>query len=313
MSPFPPSQMVQVNDQISETYHPEVISGQGTRRYVSAPVAITVFATGAAFIIVVSLALRYPISTSLGIYAFLAGPICFAALLSRVIQVSEAIERTVSLNDGNVTVIRSNKTESYPLNQCCWFRGKTTDDLHLAHQSIRKNVLVIVLPTGRTIACGLDDSFYSRWLAVLTASQCRRVLRQEGPLGVLFFALVILGLAAGGFVGWHLGEWLEQILVPQAINKQMANLISTAVSICLAWLIAISPWFIPGWRRYTDRERQYFVRLAIVIPVIMAILAGAFFGGNALAIYVLAGGLAVLFLLISFCFFKNPPTARTAA
>ena len=297
---------------ISETYHPEAIAGQGSVRYVSVRVAIAVLVVGAVLIAGISVALQAPILTGLAIYAFMAVPICLAAILSRVRQVSQATERTISLNDGDVTVTTSSGTESHPLARCCWFRGRATDDSDLSYQPVRKTVIVIVFPTGRTVACGLDDCFYSRWFNALRSNQCRQVLRQEGALGMLFFALVILGLIGGGLIGWRLGGELQNILLPQPANNQFANLIPAALAILLAWVFAISPWFIPGWRRHTTLERQQFTRSAILFPVKVAIPAGAVLGGNLVAGIVLAGAFAVLFLVITQFVARAPVTQNVA-
>jgi hypothetical protein len=268
--------------------------------------------TDAALIAGLSVALQAPILTGLGIYAFMAVPICLAAILSRVRQLSQATERTVLLKDGVVTVTASTGTESHPLGECCWFRGRATDDSDLSYQPIRRKALVIVFPTGRTVACGLDDSFHSRWLDALRSNRCRQVLRQEGALGMLFGMLVILGLLGGGFLGWRLGGALQDMLVPQAANNQFANLIPAVLAILLAWVFATLPWFIPGWRRRTTLERQQFVRSAILFPVKVAIPAGAVLGGNLLAGIVLAAAFAVFFLVITRFVARDPVTENAA-
>jgi hypothetical protein len=285
-------------EHIFEAYHPQVVTGDGTVRYVSARVAITVFIAGAALIVGISVALRAPMLTGLGIYAFIAGPICLAAILSRIRQVSQASDRTILLNDGDVTVTILTESESHPLDTCCWFRGKATDDSDLSYQPIRRKAIVIVFPTGRTIACGLDDSFYFRWLNALLSSQCRQVLRQEGALGILIGMLTLIGLMAGGFIGWHLGRGLQDMLIPQLANNQFMNLIPAVLAIFLAWAFAIAPWFIPGWRRHTILERQQFTRSAILFPVKIAIPAGAVLGGNLVSGIVLAAAFAALFFVI---------------
>jgi len=270
-----------------------------------------VLVTGAVLVAGISAALQAPILTGLGIYAFMAVPICLAAIFSRVRQLSQATERTVLLKDGAVTVTTSTGAESHPLGECCWFRGRATDDSDLSYQPIRRRVLVIVFPTGRTVACGLDGSFYSQWLDALRSNRCRQVLRQEGALGMLFGVLIILGLLGGGFIGWRLGGALQNIL-PQAANNQFANLIPATLAILLAWVLAILPWFIPGWRRRTTLERQQFVRSAILFPVKVAIPAGAVLGGNLLAGIVLAGAFAVLFLVIVRFVARDPVTQNAA-
>ncbi len=171
---------VHATEHISETYHPEATAGEGSVRYLSVRVAITVLVTGAVLIAGISASLQAPILTGLGIYAFMAVPICLAAILSRVRQVSQATERTILLKDGAVTVTTSTGTESHPLGECCWFRGRATDDSDLSYQPIRRKVLVIVFPTGRTVACGLDDPFYSQWLNALAQTDVAKFFGKKG-------------------------------------------------------------------------------------------------------------------------------------
>lgn len=298
-------------ERISETYHPNATAEKGSVRYVSVRVVITVFVVGACAIAAISLAFDGPILTGLGIYAFIAGPISLAALASRIRQVTQATERTVVLADDEITVKTATESESHPIETCCWFRGQATDDSQLSYQPIRRKVIVIVFPTGRTIACGFDDSLYSRWLNALRSYDCRQVPRQEGALGVLFFLLVISGLVVGGFIGWRLGGALQNILVPQPANNQLANLIPAALAILLAWVFTILPWLIPGWRRYTTLERQQFTSSAIVFPIKVAIPAGAVLGGNLLAGVVLAAAFAVSFLVITRFVTRSPVSTVT--
>ena len=88
---------------------------QGAVRYVSARLAITVLIVGAVLIVGLSVALHAPIVTGLAIYGFMAVPICLAAILSRVRQLSQATERTVFLKEGVVTVTTPSGTDSHPL------------------------------------------------------------------------------------------------------------------------------------------------------------------------------------------------------
>ena len=61
----------------------------------------------------------------------------------------------------------------------------------------------------------------------------------------------------------------------------------------------VLPWMIPGWRRNTQRERQMFMRSAILLPAKLAIPAGVILGGNLVIGIVLALAFAVLFLIIA--------------
>lgn len=151
---------VQPAEHILETYHPQAATGAGYVRFVPVWGAMTVFVAGAALIAGMSVALCAPMLTGLVIYACFAGPICLAAILSRIRQVSQASDRTVSLKGGDVTVTTSRGSESHPLEACCWFRGKVTDEPDFSYQPIRRKAIVIVFPTGRTVACGLDEEFY---------------------------------------------------------------------------------------------------------------------------------------------------------
>jgi hypothetical protein len=284
---------------ISEALDPALIADQGAVRYVSVRMAVALFVAGALLISGVAIAVHASALTGLYIYAAIAAPLFLAAILSRMRQLSQGVERTVEFDGVNVTVATSEKTESHPLVSCCWFRGKATDDGDLNYQPIRRKAIVIVFPTGRTVACGFDVSSHAQWLDLLRSSGCRRVLRQEGALGVLFFVLTVFGLVGGGFAGWELGRAVGNGLLPNRANNDFVNAIAAALAILLAWGGAVLPWFIPGWRRHTEQERQQFHRFAILFPLKIAIPAGLVLGANWLAGLALAAAFCVLFLVLS--------------
>lgn len=295
---------MQLAEHILETYHPQTATCGEDVRFVPVWGAMAIFVAGATLIAGVLIALQVSVLTGLVLYACFAGPLCLAAILSRIRQVSQASDRTVSLKNGDVTVTTSRGAESHPLEACCWFRGKATDDSDFSYQPIRRKAIVIVFPTGRTVACGLDDVYYARWLDALRSSQCRRVLRQEGLFGTLIGLLALAGLFVGGFVGWHLGGALQDMLLPQLANNQFGNVIPAVLAIVLAWTLAVSPWVIPGWRRRTKLERDQFIR-----STSGTILAGAILGGNLVSGIVLAAAFAVLFLVILWLTSGDPASA----
>ena len=295
---------MQPAEDILETYRPQTATGRGHVRFVPVWGAMTVFVAGAALLAGTSMALQAPVLGGLILYACFAGPLCLAAILSRVRQLSQASDRTVSLKDGDLTVTTSRGSESHPLTACCWFRGQVTDEPDFSYHPIRRKAIIIVFPTGREVACGLDDAFYARWLNALRSSQCRQVLRQEGALGSLIGLLAITGLFLGGFLGWRLGRALQDMLFPQLANNQFSNIIPAVLAIVLAWALAISPWFIPGWRRHTTSERQQFIQ-----SLFLTIVAGAILGGNLVAGIVLATVFAVLSLVIVLLTRRNPASA----
>jgi hypothetical protein len=298
---------------ISETFHPAKISGDRSAPFVSVPVAISAFGIGAALVAGFSLAIDSPVALGLGIYAVIAGPLCLAAIVSRTRQVAQAVERTIKFEGGVVTASTAEGSETWPISKCCWFRGKAKDDLSLSYQPVRSKAVVLVFPTGRTVACGLSEPFYADWLHAVRSSGCRRVLRQEGPLGLLFWAVSILGLISGLYIGSRVGEAIQRAVFVQLANNPLTGLIPGALQILCAWVLAVAPWLIPGWRRYTDHERSQFVRFAIEFPAKISIVAGLFAGGNLVSGLILAAGFAALFLLISLVLTRRPGTGERFA
>ncbi|MDZ7616478.1 MAG: hypothetical protein U1E05_05695 [Patescibacteria group bacterium] len=122
----------------------------------------------------------------------------------------------------------------------------------------------------------------------------------------MFFGLVLVGLAVGAFSGWCLGRALQNILAPWLGNNPIVVLAPAALAILLAWLFAVLPWFIPGWRRYTELERQRFIRSAILFPAKVAIPAGAVLGGNLVGGIGLAVAFSVLFLVLTRWIIRTP-------
>jgi hypothetical protein len=290
---------------ISETYHPAKILGDRSASFVSVLLMISAFGIGGVLVAGFSLAIALPVAFGLGIYALIAGPLCLAAINSRTRQLAQAVERTISFQDGVVTVATANESETWPISECCWFSGKATDDLGLSYQPIRTKAIVLVFPTGRALACGLSEPLYSEWLSTVRSYQCRRVLRQEGLLGLIFWLLSIAGLIGGMLIGWSVGVAIHQAVFPQGAKNLLGNLIPGALAILFAWVLALAPWLIPGWRRHTEHERSQFVRFAILLPAKLAIPAGAVLGGNLISGVVLASAFAILFVIIALAFTRR--------
>lgn len=294
-------------ERIGETFHPERIAGDLAAPFVSIPVGVCAFGVGG--LLVVGLALAYGEGLLLGlvVYALIAGPLCIAAIVSRKRQTDQAVERTITLEAGVVTLTTPARTEAWPIEECCWFRGKATDDESLSYQRVRSKAIVLVFPTGRTLACGLNEPAYCEWLEAVRASGARRVLRQEGWLGLLVGVLSIAGLVGGLTFGWRLGGAVQRAVIPQAANNALANLVPAATAIVLAWSLAVSPLLIPGWRRYTERERSQLIRFAVRSPAKLAVITGAALGGNLLAGFILAAIFAIVFIAISQALTRKPP------
>jgi hypothetical protein len=267
-------------NRIHEDFHPADAVVERTRPFVSIRVAVATFVGAGALIGGVSHLCNFPVVDGLVIYSVLGLPILIACISSRVMQTRQSQPRSMTLADHIITFSTSAETESCPVQACCWFYGKATDDPGLSYQDIRQKALLIVFPSGRTIACGLTRPFYSQWLSALRLHHCRHVYRQEGPLGVLFSALAIGGFIAGGCFGQTVGGIIRDSLFQPPQNNQFANLLPAALFVLGAWCGAVMPWFIPGWRRYTEGEHQQFERFAIGLPAKVAVLAGAFVAGN---------------------------------
>ncbi len=291
---------------IVETYDPGIISSLKSTRFVSIPLALSVFVIAGAGINAMAIIGGVDVLGSVVIYAVIAGPIVLAAAVSRSIQQYQKIPRTITFDDGNFWVSDARNHDSQRISDCCWFHGKATDDTNLSFQPLRDPAIVVVFPSGRNVACGLTEERYSDWLAVLKSCQCRRVLRQEGALGYVFGLLVIAGLVIGGITGWYAAAAIQNRFFPQMLNNQFADFAPAAAAILLAWLLSASPWLIPGWRRFTDRERQLFMRSAIMFPLKLAIPAGVLFGGNRAAGITLAGVFIAVFLCVSWWMTKRP-------
>jgi hypothetical protein len=179
------------------------------------------------------------------------------------------------------------------LDQCCWFRGKATDDPGLSNQDIRQKAILLVFPSGRAVACGLTPPFDKQWLDAFRSHGCRRVLRQQGLIGVLVAALIIGGLIGGAWLGRNVGAALRDALFPALQNNPFGDLFPGALLILGAWAGAVVPMFIPGWLRHTESERQQLAQFAVRLPAKFALLAGGLVGGN-----LVAGALLVLFFIL---------------
>ena len=295
---------------IVETYDPGIISSPKSSRYVSIPLALSVFVIAGVGIAVMAVVGGVDVLGSVAIYSVIAGPIVLAAVVSRSIQMYQTIPRTITLHDGIFSVADARHQESQRISDCCWFHGKAVDDSHLSFQPIRDSAIVVVFPSGRTVACGLTEERYSDWLAQLKNYQCRRVLRQEGALGCVFGLLVVAGLVIGGIVGWYSAAAIQNLFFPQMLNNKFAHFAPAAVAILFAWLLSALPWLIPGWRRFTDHERQLFTKFAIMFPLKLAVPAGVLFGGNQAAGLTLGGVFIALFLCVSWWLTKRPSAAE---
>jgi hypothetical protein len=292
---------ISCHNHIKETYHPDAIVGRV--QYASVRTLVITFVLGVLFAASVSVMTELPVLVGTGIFSVITLPILVAAGSSRINQTSEMAHRSVSLNNGCFTAVISGESESHPLTACCWFRGKARDDTQLGSYApvgrACRSVMIIVFPSGRKVACGADDFFYALWLSALRSAGCRHVLRQEGLLGVLFFLMSVLGLVGGGFLGWHLGSLVRDAVLPQLVNNPMSNLLPAVLAICLAWGCGVTPWLIPGWRRYTEKEDQAFIKMTVGVPIKLAIPAGLLLGGNWITGIALAGTFGVLFMVIT--------------
>jgi hypothetical protein len=295
----PPSLPVADVGCIREVFHPADASITHGPRFVSARVAVTVFVAGGIVIFGVSHVYGFSVRDGLVIYCFLGLPLLIACVSSRVIQARQSYERTTKLVDGVLTVSTNAEAESSDFRQCSWFYGKVKDDPSLSYQNIRQKAILLVFPSGRTIACGLTPLLYPKWRDAIHSFGCRKVLRREGALGALLGILAIVGFFGGGWLGEHLGVALRDNVFQLAPNNPFASLLPSGLLILGLWFGGISPWFIPGCRRYTDRERQQFNKFAVGLPAKLAILGGAFLGGNVLASLILVLFFIALLLVLT--------------
>jgi hypothetical protein len=286
---------------IHETYHPAHVVVARTAPFVSAHAAVAIFAAGGILVAGVSHLCDAAIGGVLFVYSLLSLPLVLAGIYSRAAQTRQAQERTLSLVDDVVTFTTTAEVEACPLEKCCWFYGEATDDPGLSFQNIRQKALLLVFPSGRTVACGLTRPFDLQWLDALRANECRKVLRQGGALGALVGTLAIVNFIGGACLGRYVGCAIRDAVFQAPQNNQFGNFLPALFCILGAWFGAVSPMFIPGWRRDTEDERQQFINFAVLLPAKSAILAGAVIGGNWATTLLLALVLvALLFLLTRF-------------
>ncbi|HEV3340633.1 MAG TPA: hypothetical protein VG125_09755 [Pirellulales bacterium] len=288
----PPLQAAADADSIHEVFHPLHSVVRRTSPFLSARAATTIFAGGGAALAVVCLLLDLPIVLGLASYLFLGLPFLLACLLSRAAQKRQWQERTVSLAGGVVRFASGAEAEACLLERCCWFRGKATDDPVLSHQDIRQKAILLVFPSGRTVACGLTPPFDSQWLDAFRCHGCRQVLRQQGLIGWLVAALIIGGFIGGAWLGRDVGAALRDAFFPAPQNNPFGDFLPDALFILGAWAGAIVPMFIPGWLRHTKSERERLAFCAVRLPVKLAVFLGWFVGGNPVT-----GALLVLFFI----------------
>lgn len=284
---------------IHEVFNPSHSVVARTAPFVSVRLAVALFIAGGVLVAGASHLMGYAVSDALIIYTFIGLPLLLVGIYSRVSHTRQSQERTISLADGMITFASATEGESCSARECLWFYGKATDDAGLLFQNIRQKAILLVFPSGRTVACGLTSGFYAKWVDALREYYCRKVLRTEGALGALIGLLAIVGLVVGGWLGQQAGIALRDAVFRLAPNNQLANVFPVGLFILGLWCGGVSPYFIPGWRRYTESERQQFNRFAIGLPAKTAILCGAFMGGNVVASLILVLFFAALLLLLT--------------
>lgn len=212
-------------------------------------------------------------------FGILALPVLLAAGVSRVGFDRFDHKRSVAFVHGAVVVRDESSRQSYSLSQCCWFDGWTSDDRRNGFAGRRGRCLVIALPTGRQVACGLEPESRGRWTQILRDNECRRVRRRDGLPGIAFVSLFLLGAFAGalggGWAAWGITSWLAAVLRP------------------LPWLSAIVPacagtgfglgsllrFVVPGWYYGTAEDRSEILRAVVGSPLLGSVLGAPFLGG----------------------------------
>ncbi len=294
---------------IVELYNPAQTDSKTSVRYVSVRTVLVLLIAVGAVIAIFSVWGGFGLG---GLYLFgvIAAPIALAGVVGRVVQTAQAIPRTITLENGVFKIEDAKQQQQSSMAACCWFVGRASDDSSLSCHTIRTKVIVVVLPDvaprRENVACGFTPEFYDRWKAALTDYGCRRVLRQEGLLGVCFGLLVIGSCVLGGVLGWHLGVLiLRNVMVPAQING-VANVFPAVTAILFSWILAIVPWMLPSWRRHTVSENLAFQRSAVLFPLKLAIPAGVMLAGNLLAGLLVAVILMIAFLFVSRWLSRTP-------
>lgn len=252
----------------------------GHRPFVTFRTLAVVAAVSALVVVVSAVWNGLGANEAIACFGILALPVLFAAGISRAGFDRLDCERSVAFVDGAVVVRDPSSRQSYSLRQCCWFDGWSSDDRRNWFAGERRPCLLIVLPTGRQVACGLEPETRARWAQILQDSTCRRVWRRDGLPGFVYLGLSFLGAVTGALIGgW--GAW--------AVTIGLAGWLGP-----LPWLSAMIPacagtgfglgcllrFAIPGWYYRTAEDRSEILRAVLGSPILGSIFGAPFLRGH---------------------------------
>lgn len=223
--------------------------------FVSVPQAAGIFLIGGMLITVIAAWFGWSIAVGLFLDAVLAGPLVLVAIYCKRTQNSQRQSRTVSLREGIVAVHTAEGRESSPIEKCCWFTGRITDDGDLNFQNVltERRIIILVLATGRRVACGLTEEMHQLWMAALREHDVRAVFPRSGLMGEMIVLLVavlrLCGMAAGGAAGWYAATALIG-LFPAELGVLFVDVVPTCAAIFCGWIAGcvLIPLHMPGLR-----------------------------------------------------------------
>jgi hypothetical protein len=178
--------------------------------------------------------------------------------------------RIVELDGDNLRIrLSSGEEQSLSLRDSCWFLGLTSDDPMLNAGQARQSAVIIVLPDGRQIACGIRAEYIEKWIEGLRRAACPRVMRFGGVVGAavvfMFGITFITGLVGGILVGTWVGL---QLGLP---NGLLLGICRASGAVLGAFSASITWMFIPGLYRPTAAPQSSLCRFAGLLPAVIVV------------------------------------------
>ena len=231
-------------------------------------------------------------------------PLCAMAVWLEFYTAHRVRSREMVLADGVLTATFGDDEEEAELARCCWFRGKLSDDDRVMAGSA--DALIVVMPTGRQFALGLDDEIRQSWIDAFASYGSREVLRSEGGLGMLVSLAMIIVFLVSAFGSLRICE--AALEVPRIQGSVLGSALVVYLGLVVPWICAVLPAaMIPGWRRFTKRENSAY-RVSACIYAINAGAPCAFFAtANAVATVVVSAILWLTLRKLADLFFPISP------
>lgn len=227
-----------------------------------------------------------------------------AALVSVWQERAQSEPYQISFDGEQVRFQRGQRWIHAPIREMKWFQGKSNHARATRELPLRRMCLILVFPTGFSVACGLTMETQNRWLSIIKDSNCPRLVNLDGFQGILLGLCQISLTVAGGFIGYAFGKWLEQAIVALNWPRPLAGAFTPSVCIAGIWLgFVMLPITVAGWRRNTTEERNRWLGASLVIPCKFGVplLMGPPTDGSAVLISTIMVTLLIAMTYLLFC------------